>query len=84
MVVFTDGGTAGYHCRTIFSGENFLFFKLTGGKPGSVGVNLLMRKDGRIINLGSKTTVAVNAGVNKSYLFSFSVLSVRLIKIELF
>jgi len=37
-------------------------YGLQGGKPGSVGVNLLMRKDGRIINLGSKTTVAVNAG----------------------
>ena len=36
-------------------------------------MNLLMRNDGRIINLGSKATVTVNAGVISTYLFAFCV-----------
>lgn len=35
-----------------------------GGKPGARGLNLLIRKDGRTINLGGKTSVAVSPGVS--------------------
>lgn len=37
-------------------------YGVQGGKPGSVGVNLLIDNTGRVINLGSKSTVTVNAG----------------------
>lgn len=36
---------------------------LDGGDPGARGRNTLKRADGRMINLGPKTAVAVNAGV---------------------
>lgn len=36
-------------------------FGLNGGQPGSRGINLLIRKNG-VVNLGSKSTVAVEAG----------------------
>ena len=38
-------------------------FNITGGRPGSLGLNLLIQNGGKIINLGSKATVTVNAGV---------------------
>ncbi|KAL9974396.1 hypothetical protein ACROYT_G011420 [Oculina patagonica] len=37
-------------------------YGLQGGRPGSLGINLLIRKNGEIINLGSKATITVNAG----------------------
>jgi 5-oxoprolinase (ATP-hydrolysing) len=38
-------------------------YGLEGGKPGKVGLNLLKKfEDGRVINLGSKTMIDVNAG----------------------
>lgn len=37
-------------------------YGVQGGKPGSVGVNLLIDNTGRVINLGSKSTVTVDAG----------------------
>ncbi|CAH3139957.1 unnamed protein product [Porites lobata] len=37
-------------------------YGVQGGNPGSVGVNLLIDNTGRVINLGSKSTVTVNAG----------------------
>ncbi|KAL3859675.1 hypothetical protein ACJMK2_009883 [Sinanodonta woodiana] len=37
-------------------------YGLQGGKPGAVGLNLLCYKDGRIVNLGGKTSVHCSAG----------------------
>ncbi|WIA16218.1 hypothetical protein OEZ85_012930 [Tetradesmus obliquus] len=37
-------------------------FGLAGGQPGQKGQNLLLRADGRIVNLGGKATVALQAG----------------------
>ncbi|XP_054840550.1 5-oxoprolinase [Eublepharis macularius] len=37
-------------------------YGLKGGEPGSPGLNLLIRQDGRILNLGGKTSVTVHAG----------------------
>ena len=37
---------------------------MTGGRPGSLGLNLLIQNSGKTINLGSKATVTVNAGVS--------------------
>lgn len=34
-----------------------------GGEPGARGLNLLIRKDGRTVNLGGKTSVPVYPGV---------------------
>lgn len=36
---------------------------LAGGEPGARGLNLLIRKDGRTVNLGGKTSVLVYPGV---------------------
>lgn len=44
-------------------------FNITGGRPGSLGLNLLIQNSGKIINLGSKATVTVNAGVRDSEYF---------------
>jgi len=41
-------------------------FNITGGRPGLPGLNLLIQNSGKIINLGSKATVIVNAGVRHS------------------
>lgn len=43
-----------------------IMFNIIGGRPGSLGLNLLIRNSGEIINLGSKATVTVNAGVRHS------------------
>ncbi|XP_059496707.1 5-oxoprolinase isoform X3 [Stegostoma tigrinum] len=40
----------------------FCPYGLNGGKPGARGLNLLIRKNGRTISLGAKTSVAVSAG----------------------
>lgn len=37
-------------------------FGILGGGPAAKGLNLLLRKDGRVVNLGAKSTVAVDAG----------------------
>lgn len=37
-------------------------YGLHGGKPGARGLNLLIRKDGRTVNLGGKTSVPVYPG----------------------
>jgi 5-oxoprolinase (ATP-hydrolysing) len=37
-------------------------FGLFGGQPGQKGQNLLLRADGRIVNLGGKATVSLQAG----------------------
>ncbi|NWU98761.1 OPLA oxoprolinase, partial [Upupa epops] len=37
-------------------------YGLRGGSPGAVGLNLLLRRDGRTINLGAKTSVPVEPG----------------------
>ncbi|KAG5675741.1 hypothetical protein PVAND_005619 [Polypedilum vanderplanki] len=37
-------------------------YGMEGGKPGKVGLNLLKRNDGLILNLGSKTAIDVIAG----------------------
>ncbi|XP_067855769.1 5-oxoprolinase-like [Heptranchias perlo] len=37
-------------------------YGLRGGEPGARGLNLLIREDGRTINLGAKTSVAVKPG----------------------
>lgn len=34
-----------------------------GGEPGACGLNLLIRRDGRMVNLGGKTSVPVFPGV---------------------
>lgn len=38
-------------------------YGLHGGEPGARGLNLLIRKNGRTVNLGSKTSVTVYPGV---------------------
>lgn len=40
-----------------------LFPPPVGGEPGERGLNLLIRKDGRTVNLGGKTSVTVYPGV---------------------
>lgn len=35
---------------------------MAGGQAGKCGLNLLIKKDGRVINLGGKTAVDVQAG----------------------
>ncbi|XP_060681659.1 5-oxoprolinase [Hemiscyllium ocellatum] len=42
--------------------RTFCPYGLNGGKPGARGLNLLIRADGRTINLGAKTSVTVSAG----------------------
>ena len=37
-------------------------FGLGGGSPGSRGINLLVRRDGRVVNIGSKSTFHVESG----------------------
>lgn len=37
-------------------------FGLSGGQPGQKGQNLLIRADGRVVNLGGKATVQLQAG----------------------
>jgi 5-oxoprolinase (ATP-hydrolysing) len=37
-------------------------FGLLGGGPGQRGLNLLLRRGGRVVNLGGKATVRVEAG----------------------
>ncbi|KAK4805809.1 hypothetical protein QYF61_000415 [Mycteria americana] len=37
-------------------------YGLRGGSPGAPGLNLLLRRDGRTINLGAKTSVPVEPG----------------------
>lgn len=37
-------------------------YALEGGEPGKVGLNLLLKQDGRVINLGGKTAINVDAG----------------------
>ncbi|CAM9306402.1 unnamed protein product, partial [Bubo scandiacus] len=37
-------------------------YGLRGGSPGAPGLNLLLRRDGRTINLGAKTSVTVEPG----------------------
>lgn len=37
-------------------------FGLLGGGPGAAGLNLLVRADGRTVNLGAKATIHVGAG----------------------
>lgn len=37
-------------------------YGIAGGQAGKCGLNLLIKSDGRIINLGGKTAVDVNAG----------------------
>lgn len=41
----------------------FVFFSLLGGECGSKGVNLIYYKDGRVVFLGSKTSIKCQAGV---------------------
>lgn len=42
----------------------FVFVFWIGGFPGHRGLNLLIRKDGRMINLGAKASVDVKPGVS--------------------
>ncbi|XP_048142289.1 5-oxoprolinase isoform X1 [Corvus hawaiiensis] len=35
---------------------------MAGGLPGAPGLNLLLRRDGRLINLGGKSSVSVEPG----------------------
>lgn len=37
-------------------------YGMAGGEAGKCGINLLLKKDGRVINLGGKTAVDVEAG----------------------
>lgn len=37
-------------------------YGLEGGSPGKVGLNLLRKADGRVLNLGGKTAIYVAAG----------------------
>lgn len=40
------------------------FFYQTGGLAGAKGVNIIMKSDGRAINLGAKTAIDVKPGVS--------------------
>ncbi|XP_067872121.1 5-oxoprolinase isoform X2 [Heterodontus francisci] len=42
--------------------RSFRPYGLNGGEPGARGLNLLVREDGRTINLGAKTSVAIGPG----------------------
>jgi hypothetical protein len=39
---------------------------LAGGSPGERGLNLIVKADGRIINLGTKTFFATEPGVSEN------------------
>lgn len=41
--------------------SNMMFFP--GGEAGAAGLNLLHRNDGRVLNLGGKTSVSLQPGV---------------------
>lgn len=41
----------------------FAPYGLEGGEDGARGLNLLHRKDGRLVNIGGKNTISVEAGV---------------------
>lgn len=43
---------------------NFFSLSLPGGEPGSAGINLLLKADGRIVNLGGKASVNIQPGVS--------------------
>ena len=40
-------------------------FGLLGGRPGAAGVNLWLRRDGRVVSLGGKATVQVGWGLQR-------------------
>lgn len=42
----------------------FSFFYRIGGLAGAKGVNIIMKSDGRAINLGAKTAIDVEPGVS--------------------
>uniref|UniRef100_A0A674GAY9 5-oxoprolinase, ATP-hydrolysing n=1 Tax=Taeniopygia guttata TaxID=59729 RepID=A0A674GAY9_TAEGU len=41
-------------------------YGMAGGLPGAPGLNLLLRRDGRLINLGGKSSVSVEPGVSQN------------------
>ena len=55
-----------FSCRITF------FF--SGGESGDRGLNLLVRECGQVINLGAKTSIAVNPGVSHFFVSFFSIL----------
>lgn len=42
-------------------------YGMNGGANGMRGLNLLIKKDGRVVNLGAKTAVPLEAGVSRNY-----------------
>ncbi|KAK9498449.1 hypothetical protein O3M35_003084 [Rhynocoris fuscipes] len=50
------------HLSILTERRVFQPYGLEGGKPGAKGLNLLSKRDGRTVYLGSKTAVAVEAG----------------------
>uniref|UniRef100_A0A8C3UN50 5-oxoprolinase n=1 Tax=Catharus ustulatus TaxID=91951 RepID=A0A8C3UN50_CATUS len=42
-------------------------YGMAGGLPGAPGLNLLLRRDGRVINVGGKGQVSVEPGVSKNH-----------------
>jgi len=49
---------------TLFSVIINQSFFLLGGEPGSPGLSLLLKADGRIVNLGGKASVNIKPGVS--------------------
>lgn len=50
-----------WNCVILFNNVLFLFW--SGGEAGAAGLNLLHRADGRVLNLGAKTSVSLQPGV---------------------
>ena len=48
----------------LYSRKKLFALFLSGGEPGSPGLNLLLKADGRIINLGGKASVNIKPGVS--------------------
>lgn len=42
-------------------------YGMEGGEPGTRGFNLLLRNDGRSVNLGPKTAVPIYPGVSEIF-----------------
>lgn len=49
-------------CSILSERRTFRPYGLLGGHSALPGLNLLLHSDGRIVNLGGKTTVQVQAG----------------------
>lgn len=65
MLLFLLGYLFGFDVISFCLMTRLSFFLLcwSGGEDGAAGLNLLHRADGRVLNLGAKTSVSLQPGV---------------------